>query len=618
MAGARAFLGQVLAVDLTSGTTSAEPFSEALAHRLLAGRGFNSNFLLGALPDGADPLGPENVLLLSGGLLTGTEAPASSRLHVSARSPLTGLLGSSNVGAQFGAALRAAGWQAIVISGAAASPVSLVIEPGKAILQDASAQWGWDTWRTQEALAPRLGEKRARVMAIGPAGERRVRYACVMTERGHAAGRTGMGAVMGAKRLKAIAVGGGEYPYGTRPEVRQAVHAYADAIRQADRYPVYSRYSNSGFVTWADENGILATRNYRQNRFAGAAAIDGKRLIDYVTKPKGCHRCPVHCKAEIRVEHGRFAGLEGERPDIEPIVALGSKCGLADPEAVLYLYNLCGRLGLDVISAASCLAFAMDLREQGLLTAADTDGLDLVWGNAEAMEAMLLKIAAREGLGDVLAEGVARAAAAIGRGAEASAHHSKGLELTAYDPRGGKGTALGYAVSPRGGDFTSVYAVPEYRWSAQRGLSELGSAAAVDRFSAEGKGILVKHTMCVSAALDALGLCKVPALSVVGDFSLAAEARLASALTGWEISAADLLTVGERIANLERLFNLRFGLRPELDTLPEYFRQHGLATEPGAGSTVQIEPMVQDFYRVMGWDQHGVPNAGRLLELGLA
>jgi aldehyde:ferredoxin oxidoreductase len=396
------------------------------------------------------------------------------------------------------------------------------------------------------------------------------------------------------------------------------VRDYIAKIRAAPRYETYARFSNSAFVTWANEAGILATRNYRQVQFEGANHIDGRRLIDYVTRSKSCYRCPVHCKAEIEIREGRYGGTRGERPDIEPIVNLGSKCGVDDPEAVLYLYNLTGILGIDSISTAGVLAFAMDLYERGILTAEDTGGIELTWGSTEAMETMMGRIARREGLGAVLAEGVRRAAQIIGRGAGAYAYHSKGLELTAYDPRGGMGTALGYAISSRGGDFTSVYAVPEYRWEPEQGREWFGTEKAVDRLSVEGKGRLVKRTVVVSAVLDSLGLCKVPVLSVVGDYSLENEAALAAALTGWDVTPDELALAGERILNLERIFNIRHGAGRQDDDLPDHFVEDRVP-DPGPtyGMTVDIQRMVADFYAAMGWDDEGRPTPEKLGELGL-
>lgn len=612
------FLGRVLTVDLTDRSIHSSHCDEEMVDRFLAGRGANSYRLYKSVPAGTGPLDPENPLVMSGGLLTGTEAPASSRLHVSARSPLTGLLGSSNVGGHFGAELRAAGFQTLLIHGRSEAPVYLSITEDGATLEEATELWGRDAWETQEILRSRMGGDRVRIMAIGPGGEALVRYGCILTDRGHAAGRTGMGAVMGSKRLKAIVVRGGDRQRQAGPEAREAVRKYAVTIRNSPRYPIYSRFSNTTYVRWADETGILSTRNYQQNRFEGVERIDGTRIIDYVTRSKSCHRCPVHCKAELRIDSGPFAGTEGERPDIEPIVALGSKCGVDNVEAVLYLYNLCGRLGIDVISAASSIAFAMELTERGIISPSDTDGIELRWGDYRAMETMLRKIARREGFGDLLAEGVAEAARRIGRGAEEYAFHSKGLELTAYDPRGAMGTALGYAVSSRGGDFTSVYAVPEYRWDPQQGEREFGTPASVDRLSTEGKGLLVKRAMSVSAVLDSLGLCKVAALSVVGDFSLQAEAELASTLSGRDLTAERLLAIGERIITVERLFNLRHGDGRLDDRLPSRFLREGLPNDPNRGGTVDLEPMVVQFYSAMGWDRQGRPLEEKLRELGLS
>jgi len=611
----RDFLGRLLIIDLTSREVEAADFPGKLARQFLGGRGLNAWQLLEHVGPGTDPLGPENVLILSCGLLTGTQAPASSRLHVGARSPLTGLLGSSNVGGHFGAELRAAGFQSVLIRGRAERPAVLWLHDGQVEIRDADDLWGLDAWATQSRLQETLGEARAKILAIGPGGENGVRYACIMTDQGHAAGRTGMGAVMGSKSLKAIAVcKTSEVSKDFRS--LKLVKQYIEQIRSAPRYDIYARYSNSAYVTWARDEGLLSTRNYRQTQFEGAEQIDGRQMSRYVTRARSCYRCPVHCKADVEVHSGSFA-IKGDRPDIEPIVALGSKCGLDDVEALLYLYNLAGQLGIDVISTGGALAFAMELYERGILADEDTGGVALTWGNAEAMETVMRQIARRQGLGAVLAEGVQRAAQIIGRGAERYAFHSKGLELTAYDPRGAMGTALGYAVSTRGADFTSVYAIPEYRWDATQGREVFGSEKAVDRLSIEGKGALVKRSMIVSAILDSLGLCKVPILSVMGDFSLENEAALASALSSWPLTATDLLTIGERILNVERLFNLRHGATRADDDLPDRFTEEPLPDGPTRGMTVPIQPMVRDFYAAMGWDADGRPTPAKLQELRL-
>ena len=484
-------------------------------------------------------------------------------------------------------------------------------------LRDAAHLWGLDTEDTVDALETETAKK-TKYMVIGPGGENGVRYACILTGTRHAAGRTGMGAVMGSKNLKAISVRKGNKRGTQNSKNRDVLRDYVKRITSASRYASYARFSNSNYVNWANEAGILATRNYQKTKFEGAKNIDGDRLIKYVTRSKSCYRCPVHCKAEIEISEGEYAGTRGERPDIEPIINLGSKCGLDDPEVVLYLHNLAGKLGIDVISTAGALAFAMELFERGIISVEETDGLELTWGNAEAMAEMMKRIAWGDGFGAVLGQGVRRAAEIIGGNAASYAYHSKGLELTAYDPRGGMGTALGYAVSTRGGDFTSVYAVPEYRWEGEQSQEFFGTEKAVDRTSIEGKGKLIRWTMIVSAVLDSLGLCKVPVLSVVGDYTLENEAELMTAIIGQKITSNDLLRTGERIINQEKIFNLRHGAGRHEDDLPDHFTENPVP-DPGPtyGMTVNIQPMVRDFYEAMGWDEEGRPTPKKLDELGL-
>ncbi len=609
--------GKLLEVDLSTEEAQHRELPDSLLRRFLGGRGLNGWLLAQHIGVGVDPLGPDNVLVLSGGLLTGTEAPVSARVHVGARSPLTGILGSSNAGGHFGAAMRQAGVLTLLVRGRARRPVMLWIDDERVEIRSAEHLWGLDTRTATEQLQTELGKK-ARFMVVGPGGENLVPYACIMTGTRHAAGRTGLGAVMGSKNLKAIGVRGSQRREERSEVVRGLVRQYQERIRAAPRYEIYARFSNSAYATWADEIGVMGAYNFRRVGFAGADKIDGTRLIDYVTRPRACSRCPVHCKAEIEIREGRYAGTRGERPDIDPIVSLGSRCGLDDPEALLFLYNLAGDLGIDVISTAGALGFAMELFERGILSLDDADGIELTWGNAEAMETMMRRISRQEGFGAVLAQGVRRAAQIIGRGAEAFAYHIKGLELPGYDPRGAMGTALGYAVSTRGGDFASVYTVPEYRWEPEEGQKWFGTEKSVDRFSVEGKGQLVKRTMVVSAILDALGLCKVPVLSVVGDFSLENEAALVSALTGWAMSPDELSLIGERIVNVEKLFNVRHGATREDDDLPDRFTEERVSDPgPSFGMTVEIQQMVNEFYAAMGWDEEGVPTPEKLGELGL-
>jgi aldehyde:ferredoxin oxidoreductase len=296
---------------------------------------------------------------------------------------------------------------------------------------------------------------------------------------------------------------------------------------------------------------------------------------------------------------------------------MGSLCGLTDPEEVVYLSNLCNILGMDTISTGSVIAFAMDLFQRGILSEADTDGLDLSWGNADAMETIMGRMARREGFGAVLSDGVEKAAERIGKGAERYAYHVKGVEMYGADPRGLHGTALAYAVSFRGADFTSVYPVPEFRYTPEKAFEAFGTPKAVDFSATEGKGAMIRFCMIVSAVLDSLGLCKVAALSVGSHFDLEREAKLASVFSGIGFTAEALMTIGERIVNMEKQFNLRCGAGRASDTLPAKFTQERIAKGPAKGARLRLAPMVADFYRCMGWDDLGVPTAATLRRLGI-
>jgi len=610
------FMGRIVDVDLSNGALQASPFPEYAYRNFLGGRGFNVWYLNQHIHPGTNPLGSENILTLSCGLLTGTEAPVSSRLHINALSPLTDILGSSNVGGNFAAKLRSCDIQSLIIRGRAPTPVYLWIDRDAVEMRDAQSLWGLDTWDTDRRLKEELGDEDLKILAIGPGGENGCLFACIMSDLDHAAGRTGMGTVMGSKNLKAIVVKGQRrHKNKTSSNQRQAIRNYVQQMRSSPQFETISTYGGAGYVKWADDMGILATRNYRQNRFEAVDSLDGKQLRKYVTRYRGCNKCPIQCKAELQFGS---EGAKAVRPEFEPMISLGSKCGLSDLEAVVQLDNLCSRVGIDNISAGSTIAFAMDLYERGILTPELTGGLDLSWGNSKAMETLIRQMVDSKGLGAVLARGVRRAAAVIGQGAERFAPHVKGLELSGYHPYHIMGTALGYTVSSRGADFNDIFATLEYGWSPNRAAKEFGTAEAVNLKSIHGKAHLVRRSMIVTLALDCLGLCKVPALSLIRAFDLEYEAELATAMTGKTVDAKMLFTVGERLANVERLFNVGHGVSSAEDRLPEMFfdKEYNSGGEPSQPFT-WMEPMKQEFYKVMGWDQSGRPSREKLEELDL-
>jgi len=611
--------GNILDVDLSGGTVTVSPYPEAMTRQCLGGRGYNVEHLFSRLPAGTDPLGPENILMISCGLLTGTSAPASSRVHVNALSPQTGILGSSNVGGYFGSRLNAAGVQTLILRGRAPKPVCIFIDKEDIRFMDAASLWGCDTRETRERIKAGYPKASLSILSIGPAGEHQVPFACLMTDQDHAAGRTGMGAVLGAKNVKAVIVCRRPARNGLLSETQALViKDYFEQIRKSIHFDYFHRHGGAGYVDWAHDMGILATRNYRSNRFDAARDLDGKQLAKYRVRAKGCHRCPVLCKADLFFHDGPFQGEEAVRPEFEPMVALGSKCGLSQPAAVTHLDALCARLGVDSISAGSLIAFAMDLFDRGILTRKDTGGIDLHWGSVPAMETLLHQMAQRKGFAAVLAKGIKKAASEIGRGADRFAPHVKGLELSAYHPFYIMGTALGYAVSSRGGDYNQLYAALEYGWSPEKARAELGTAEAVDLRSIRGKGALIRRAMLVNIALDNIGICKVPALSLIGAFDLKNEAALAAALTEHPIRPEHLFEAAERTANLERLFNLTHGMQPREDDLPSmFFEMSPSAGGAGSRRLDWLKPMVRDFYAAMGWEENGIPSENTLRRLGL-
>ncbi|MCG8619217.1 MAG: hypothetical protein MI802_23595, partial [Desulfobacterales bacterium] len=408
-----------LDINLTTGTSQKEDLSDELICRYLGGRGLNARLIRNILKenntDKISAFDPANVITMSCGLLTGTGAPSGARMHLNTVSPLTDILGSSNIGGDAGTRLRALGLFSVVISGQADTPVWIHLHKDGTDIHPAGHLWGLSTGETEQELRKTLPGD-STVMSIGPAGENRCAFACIMSGNHHAAGRTGIGAVMGAKNIKAIVITGKKEVPKLNIAQKATVRIFTRKIMKAPLYPVFSKLSNSGFVIPINEKGMLSTRNYSDIRFEGAEKVDGSAMMEYVQKSATCPKCPVHCKADIKISEGRYQGTTGARPDLEPIIALGPKCGLDDPEAILYLHNLCNRLGLDVISAGSVAAFAMDLFNRGIIDTETTSGIDLSWGNADGLEQLLNAIANNKGIGSTLKLGVHKAAQAIGNG----------------------------------------------------------------------------------------------------------------------------------------------------------------------------------------------------------
>ena len=599
-------LGNILHVDLTSKKCRYAPYPDAAAG-FIGGRGFNAWFLYHHLKPGTDPLGPDNILLFSTGLLTGSAAPCGARLHINALSPLTGILGSSNIGGYTGAWLRSCNLASIVVTGAATEPTYLYVHEHGAELKPAPDLWGLDAFAVQDRLTQTHAPEKIRILTIGSGGENQVRFAAVMTGKDHAAGRTGMGAVMGAKNLKAIVIakGGHKHLPADTPEKKQAVKTYASLVRNASEFSFFSRYGGAGYLQWVNDFGIMGAKNYNAIGMTDVSPIDGRKLAKKSVGTSGCFKCPVQCKAELVMDPAKPDDLS-TRPEFEPMINFGPKCGLADLSAIVRLDNLCNRLGIDTTTTASVIAFAMDLEEKGLMPANLKADLDLSWGNADTMETLIHRIAGRTTeLGRLLAKGVRHAADQISPEAATCAAHVKGLELTAYHPDAIMGTALGYAVSSRGGDYNNVYASLEYSWSKEQAIAEFGTAEAVNIHSTTAKGWLIKKAVITNILVDCLGLCKVPVLSLLKSFNLEPEIALVNAVAEADFTRDGLTKAGEKIAAMERLFNLRHSVLPLADQLPDRFF-FGKDTSEGL-TRKAFTGMLAQFYQAMGWDKNGVP-----------
>ncbi|MBU8910575.1 MAG: hypothetical protein KOO65_04840 [Desulfobacterales bacterium] len=596
--------GQVLNVDLNSNQCSLAAFPES-AVKYIGGRGFNIWYLYHHLPAGTDPLAPENILLLSCGLLTGSSAPASARLHINALSPLTGILGSSNIGGYAGAWLSSCNITSIIVTGKSQNPVYLYIDSNGTRLMDASHLKGCDAFETQDIIKLSHKNEKLRILAIGQGGESKVRFAAIMSGRDHAAGRTGMGSVMGSKNLKAIVISKGTHKHFPAVTLLQkkAVKDYVSEIKKASEFNFFSKYGGAGYVKWVNDFGIMGSRNYSKIGVRNIEKIDGRQLHKNVVRSSGCFRCPVQCKADLKLD-GMDTDENFTRPEFEPVINLGPKCGLNDLNQIIKLDNLCGRLGIDTTSTASVIAFAMDLFEKKILSPDLVGDLDLSWGNAATMEKLIYQMIEDKGLGKILCLGVRKAAEIIGKGARQHAAHVKGLELTAYHPTAIMGTALGYAVSSRGGDYNNVYASLEYSWSETRAENEFGTREAVNIKSITAKGKVIKKAVTTNIIVDCLGICKVPVLSLLKSFNLENEVRLVNGLTGLNISNTDLFEAGEKIAAVEKLFNIKHANDDIEDKLPQMFINQ---QSDQKAAQQNFETMLQEYYNAMGWDEKGIP-----------
>ena len=585
---------KALLIDLTQESVQEFSINRDSIQYYLGGRGLGARYLYDHLPPGTDPLGPKNILSFWTSPLMGTGAMSMVKLCGVTKSPLTGTILMSLMGGYFGPAMRAAGVDGLVFEGQAEKPVCLVLQQGKADLIAAGHLWGLSTGETKSQIHKDPNLKDSQIACIGPAGENLVSFAAIM-HNGDAMGRGGIGAVMGSKHLKAIVVDGSVRPTLSDPDrYQQVVKRISKTYRDSEALKIFGTTGTTQHVDGLNLKHMYPTRNFQDGQFENYQQVNADMLYGkYVQKRTTCHRCPVRCRRESGITDGPFAGIQTDGPEYETLWGFGGLCGNDDLASVIAANDLCQEYGLDTISAAGAISFAMECFEKRLISREDTGGIDLKFGNSRGILQLLQDIGNRDGFGNILAEGARRASERIGGGAADFAMQVKGMELAGYDPRNAKGMALGYATSPRGGCHERGYLTAE----------TVGFPPGVDRLSYQGKGELVKNAQDTIAVKDSLSFC---VLSSAGT-SLDDLAQLFSTATGIEVSTQDLLEAGERINNLERLFNLREGFSRKDDTLPRRFLKEAILDNQGGSQTVDLDRLLDQYYQARGWDDQGRP-----------
>jgi aldehyde:ferredoxin oxidoreductase len=597
------FLGKILRVNLTSGKISEEALSESLVKKYLGGRGLGTKIYMDEVAKDTDVYAPENKLILMTGPLTGTLATSAGRLMWITKAPLTGTIGCANSGGEFGPELKYAGYDGIIFEGKAEKPVYLYVNNGKFELRNGEELWGKTVYETTDALVEAT-DPDAKVCCIGPAGENRVLYAAIMNEKHRAAGRGGIGAVMGSKNLKAVVVRGtGGVKVADNMGFLEACTKAREILKEN---PVtgtgLGAYGTEILVNIINASGGLPKNNWRDGAVDSQAdEISGETLADkYLVRKKGCFACSMACGRVTKIKDGPYKSA-GEGPEYEAAWALGASCGIHDLAAVCKVNFLCNEYGMDPITLGSTFACAMELFDKGLLTLEEMGG-NLVFGNVDSIVEFALKTANREGFGDKLAEGSYRLAES--HGAPELSMSVKKQEMPAYDGRSLQGMGLEYATSNRGGCHVRGYLTsPEI----------LGIPVKLDPLVTEGKAAILKIFQDLTAVVDSIGIC----LFTTFGIGLPEISNMLRTCTGWEMTDEEILGAGDRIWNLEKLYNMGQGFTKKDDTLPPRLLHEPLPEGPAKGKVCELDVMLKEYYQLRGWDEMGVPTKEKLVALGL-
>jgi aldehyde:ferredoxin oxidoreductase len=618
--------GKILHVDLTNKKISVEEPAETFYRRYMGGRALALYYLLNEMKPGVDPLGPDNLLIFAPSVITGAPVQGVSRFSVACKSPLTESYGEAEAGGDWGPWLKFSGFDAVVVKWRAEKPVYLWLHEGKAEIRDAGNAWGKPTKDAQEIIREEIGDKNAKVAQIGPAGEKMVRFACIINKLRDANGRGGMGAVMGSKNLKAIAVSGAPGIEMKDPEKIKALTKWFAENFQKIGSPDPAGLHDLGtpqYVMACQNAGALPTRNFRDGAFEGAEKISGETIKKTVHVGQiACWACTIACKMKVKVERPGFeTDPDYGAPEYETLAALGSCCGVDDLKAICKANEICNAYGMDTISTGVTIAFAMECFENKILTREDTGGIDLKFGNGEAMLRMTEMIAKREGLGDTLAEGVKRAAEKIGKGADRFAMHVKGKEIPMHEGRWKTGVGLGYGVSPTGADHVQMEHDPCFE-SEGYFLDMLKPMGILEPVPTTDLGIrkvrlftYLQHWWSLGNCIDICLFTTAPARV----WQLPQVVEIVNAVTGWDTTLWELVKVGERATTMARVFNVREGFTKDDDWVPErLFQPIEAGAQKGLKLSKEVFERARDaYYQMMGWDENGVPTAAKLEELDI-
>lgn len=621
MANKNSYNGKILRVDLTKGELKTEILEENIYRKYIGGSSLASYFLLKELKKGIDPLGPENMLVFACSIITGTTVPGASRFTVAAKSPLTGGFAEAEAGGWWAPELKWAGFDVIIIKGVSPKPVYLWIHDDKVELRDANHLTSQITGEVEKIIRDELKDKKIRIAQIGPAGENMVRYSNIGNECEHFNGRVGLGAVMGSKKLRAIAVKATDKNAYVNPEkIRQITKECASEWKETSQR--FHDYGTAGGVVGLNEGGILPTRNFREGQFEGAEAISGVTMSDTILVNRGhCYACPIRCKREVKVEGIYHVDPYYGGPEYETVGSLGSLCGIDSLEAIAKGNELCNKYGLNTISTGATIAFAMECFEERIIDKDDTDGIELKFGNAGAMLEMIDKIKNLDGIGAILARGVFYAAKEFGNGAEKFAMHVKGQELPMHEPRGKVNVGLQYAISPTGADHMEVphdLMFTDYGYPLDS-VKPLGLLEPIDPFDLSSKKVrFFSYTQKIWSLYNCICLCMFTGVPQ-GPLSLENLVSLVNAVTGWNTSLYEMIKVAEKSNTMARCFNLREGLSSKDDKIPDRFFE-AFTSGPLKDKPIdreEFEQAVKTYYAMEGWDKDGVPTKAKLEELDL-